>query len=52
MANHPIAMSKLRQVLKLYSRGLGKKAIGRQLGASKNTVKAYIDRISQTRLTI
>lgn len=52
MANHPIAMSKLRQVLKLYSRGIGKKAIARQLGTSKNTVKLYIDRISQTRLTI
>lgn len=42
MANQPISMSKVRQVLKLYSQKMGKKKIGERLGMSKNTVRHYI----------
>lgn len=43
MANKPISMSKVRQILKLYSQRIGKKKIANRLGMSKNTVKVYID---------
>jgi hypothetical protein len=44
MANKPISMSKVRQILKLHTQGIGKKKIATRLGMSKNTVKAYLDR--------
>lgn len=37
-------MSKVRQILKLHSQGIGKKKIGVRLGMSKNTVKIYIEK--------
>jgi transposase len=43
MANKALIMSKVRQILKLYSKGIGKKKIASQLAVSKNTVKHYID---------
>lgn len=43
MANKAIIMSKIRQILKLYSKGIGKKKIALQLAVSKNTIKHYID---------
>lgn len=43
MANRSISMSKVRQILKLYSQGIGKKKIAHRLGISKNTVKLYIE---------
>jgi transposase len=43
MANKPIIMSKIRQILKQYSKGIGKKKIALHLSVSKNTVKHYID---------
>jgi hypothetical protein len=43
MANNPISMSKVRQILKLHTQGIGKKRIASRLGMSKNTVKAYLD---------
>lgn len=43
MANKTIIMSKVRQILKLYSKGIGKKKIAVRLAVSKNTVKHYID---------
>ncbi len=43
MANKPTSMSKVRQILKLSSQGIGKKKIGVRLGVSKNTVKHYIE---------
>ena len=35
-------MGKVRQVIKLYCQGIGKKAIAKRLCVSKNTVKHYI----------
>lgn len=43
MANKPIIMSKVRQILKLYSKGIGKKKIAERISVSKNTVKHYVD---------
>ncbi len=42
MANKTISMSKVRQILKLYSHGIGKKKIAVRLAVSKNTIREYI----------
>jgi len=42
MANKPISMSKLRQVLKLYCQGQNKLQVSTITGLSRNTVKKYI----------
>jgi len=42
MANKPICMEIIDQITLLNSLGTGKKAIARQLGISKNTVKSYL----------
>jgi transposase len=41
MANKPISMSKVRQIIKLYSQEIGKKKIALRLGVSKNTVQNW-----------
>lgn len=43
MANKPICMEMIEQIKLLNSLGVGKKAIAKQLGISKNTVKSYLD---------
>ena len=43
MANKSIEMSKIRQIMKLYTQHMGKKKIAERLGVSKNTVKQYVD---------
>lgn len=45
-------MSKARQILKLYSQGIGKKKIGRRLEVSKNTVKLYIEAFNKLQFTL
>ena len=52
MANQHISMSKVRQVLKLYSQKMGKKKIGFRLGISKNTVRQYISAFLAMKTTI
>ncbi len=42
MANKPIAMNKLRSVLRLYTEGKSKVFISKYLSLSRNTVKKYI----------
>jgi len=39
MANKAISMSKVRQIIKLYTQEMGKKKIGERIGMSKHTVK-------------
>jgi transposase len=51
MANKPISMSKIRQIIKLYSQQMGKKKIGERLGMSKNTVKLYVEQFRQLKTT-
>jgi transposase len=43
MANKPISMSKLRQVLKLHCQGHSKLSISTVTGLSRNTVKKYLN---------
>lgn len=52
MSNKPIGMSKVRQVLKLYSQKMGKKKIAIRLGMSKNTVRHYIAAFHAMKTTI
>src|SRR5271170_1471580 len=42
MANKPISMSKVRQILRLHSEGRSKLQIAMQTGVSRNTLKKYI----------
>jgi len=42
MANKNISMSKVRQIMKLYTQGMGKKRIAQRLSISKNTVRLYL----------
>jgi transposase len=51
MANKAISMSKVRQVIKLHSQGIGKKKIAVRLGISSNTVKLYLDHYYQLKVT-
>lgn len=44
-------MSKVRQVLKLYFQGIGKKKIANRLAVSKNTVKIYLERFHTLKIT-
>ena len=45
-------MSKVRQILKLHSQGIGKKKNGTRLAMSKNTVKLYIDKYMELRISL
>lgn len=42
MANNPISMIKIRQILRLQSQGLSKLQIAAQTGIARNTLKKYI----------
>lgn len=51
MGNKTIIMSKVRQIIKLFSiQNMGKKKIGERLGMSKNTVKMYVDYYHRLRM--
>ena len=41
-------MSQIKQLLRLYKQGKGKKTIAHSLSISKNTVKAYLNKLEQT----
>jgi transposase len=45
MAGKPKRMSQIKQLVRLHQQGIGKKTIARELGISKNTVKAYLSKI-------
>ena len=44
-------MGKVRQVIKLYSQGIGKKTIAKRLGVSKNTVRHYLSTFTEMHTT-
>jgi len=52
MAGKPKRMSQIKQLLQLYGQGKAKKTIARDLGISKNTVKAYINKLTTGELDI
>lgn len=51
MANKPIHMLKLRQVLRYYTQGMSKKQISAITGVARNTVKRYIGRFITLHIT-
>ncbi|MBK9730655.1 MAG: IS21 family transposase [Chitinophagaceae bacterium] len=51
MANKTILMSKIRQILRLFTQGKSKVQISEQTGASRNTVKKYIRRFISEKIT-
>ena len=42
MANNPISMIRIRQILRLYTQGYSKLKIAEQTGIARNTLKKYI----------
>lgn len=52
MAGKPKRMSKIKQLLQFHKQGLGKKTIALNLGISKNTVKAYLDKLQSANMDI
>lgn len=52
MANNPISMQRMRQVLRLRSQGKGIKTISSLLGVSRNTVKKYLIFLDESGHTI
>ncbi|TAL71888.1 MAG: IS21 family transposase [Bacteroidetes bacterium] len=51
MANKLITMNKIKQIIRLYTQSKGTKFISRHTGVARNTVKKYIVKFQQTRLT-
>jgi transposase len=49
MAGKPVRMSQIKQLIHLHRQGKGKKEIARILGLSKNTVKAYLQKLSNAK---
>ena len=52
MAGKPKPMSQIKQLLQLHQQGKGIKFIARSLGISKNTVKAYLAKVSLSPLDV
>lgn len=42
MADNPINMSQLKQILLLFTQGYSNKGIARETGVSRNTIKGYL----------
>lgn len=51
MANKPIAMKKLKSVLRLYTEGKSKAFISKYQSLSRNTVKKYLKQFTSSKLT-
>lgn len=51
MANNPISMIKIRQILRLYTQGYSKLQIAVQTSISRNTLKKYIKEFTASKLT-
>ncbi len=52
MAGKSIRMSQIKQLMQLHKQGKRKKEIARILGMSKNTVKAYLQKLSNSKQNI
>lgn len=52
MSNKTIEMFTIRQVLRLYAKGRGTKYISQSTGVARNTVKKYLYRYVQLRITL
>ena len=51
MANKQIDMRKIKRIYKLYTSGVSKRRISKELGISRNTITKYIDFFKRYRLT-
>ena len=51
MANKPINMNKVRQILRLHSQGYKKLQIAEQTGISRNTIKKYLKEFTESNLS-
>lgn len=51
MANKTILMSRIRQIFRLHAQGRSKKQISALTGCSRNTVKKYLYKFIEQRLT-
>jgi Helix-turn-helix domain of resolvase len=51
MANNPISMVKIRQILRLHSQGTSKVQIAVQTGTSRNTLKSYLKEFEGSKLS-
>ena len=51
MANNPISMIKIRQILRLHSQGCSKVQIAARTGISRNTLKKYLKEFTVSNLT-
>ena len=51
MANKPIAMSKLKTLIRLHVESASKSKMARSTGLSRNTVKNYLQKIELLSLT-
>lgn len=52
MAGKPKSMSNIKQLLQLHKQGKSKKSIARILEISRNTVRAYLEKLSQIQMDI
>lgn len=52
MAGKTKPMSKIKQLIQLHHQGKGIKFIARTLGISKNTVKAYLEKVATSKLDV
>ena len=50
MAGKPKPMSQIKQLIRLHQGGAGKKTIASNLGLSKNTVKAYLNKLESLKV--
>lgn len=48
MANRPLTMNKIRQILRGHFEGHGSKQLSKLTGVSRNTIKSYLKRFQQT----
>lgn len=51
MANNPIPILQIRQILRLHSTGTSKQKISKYLGLSRNIVKKYINMAQRYKLS-
>jgi transposase len=51
MANKPISMIKIRQILRLHHQGQSKKQIALRVGISRNTLKKYIQEFEASKMS-
>ncbi len=51
MANTHLDMRKIKQLYRLYTQGISKRKISKQLGISRNTVRKYLELLVKSKLT-